>query len=122
MRSTSAPKSAWPGVSTMLMCVVSPVADDLAVVFEPPAPVPLLEELDARGVRRVLVDPDEYETLGSNVLAVRPGVVVVVDGNPRTRRALEAAGCEVHAYDGSELSLKGDGGPTCLTRPLLRRA
>ncbi len=105
-----------------LLSVVSPVADDLAVVFEPLAPVPLLEELDARGVRRVLVDPDEYETLGSNVLAVRPGVVVVVDGNPRTRRALEAAGCEVHAYDGSELSLKGDGGPTCLTRPLLRRA
>jgi len=105
-----------------LLSVVSPVADDLAVVFEPLAPVPLLEELDARGVRRVLVDLEEYETLGSNVLAVRPGVVVVADGNPRTRRALEAAGCEVHAYDGSELSLKGDGGPTCLTRPLLRRA
>jgi N-dimethylarginine dimethylaminohydrolase len=105
-----------------LLSVVSPVADDLAVVFEPLAPVPLLEELDARGVRRILVDPEEYETLGSNVLAVRPGVVVVADGNPRTRRALEAAGCEVHAYDGSELSLKGDGGPTCLTRPLLRRA
>jgi N-dimethylarginine dimethylaminohydrolase len=105
-----------------LMSVLSPVADDLALVYEPLAPVPLLEELDARGVRRVTVDPDEYETLGSNVLAVRPGVVVVADGNPRTRRALEAAGCEVHAYDGSELSLKGDGGPTCLTRPLLRRA
>jgi N-dimethylarginine dimethylaminohydrolase len=105
-----------------LMSVLSPVAEDLAVVYEPLAPVPLLEELDARGVRRVAVDPGEYETLGSNVLAVRPGVVVVADGNPRTRRALEAAGCEVHAYDGSELSLKGDGGPTCLTRPLLRRA
>ena len=105
-----------------LLSVVSPVADDLAVVYEQLAPVPLLEELDARGVRRILVDPGEYETLGSNVLAVRPGVVVVVDGNPRTRRALEAAGCEVHGYDGSELSLKGDGGPTCLTRPLLRRA
>ena len=105
-----------------LMSVLSPVAEDVAVVYEPLAPVPLLEELDARGVRRVAVDPEEYETLGSNVLAVRPGVVVVADGNPRTRRALEAAGCEVHAYDGSELSLKGDGGPTCLTRPLLRRA
>ena len=105
-----------------LLSVVSPVADDLAVVYEPLAPVPLLEELDARGVRRIPVDPDEYATLGSNVLAVRPGVVVVADGNPRMRRALEAAGCEVHVYDGSELSLKGDGGPTCLTRPLLRRA
>ncbi len=104
-----------------LMSVLSPVADDLAVVFEPLAPVTLLEELDARGIRRIPVDPDEYETLAANVLAVRPGVVVVADGNPRTRCALEAAGCEVHGYDGSELSLKGDGGPTCLTRPLLRR-
>ena len=56
--------------------------------------------------------------MGCNVLAVRPGVVVVVDGVPAVRRALERAGVEVHAYDGSELSLKGDGGPTCLTAPL----
>ena len=104
-----------------LMSVVSPVADNLAVVFEPLAPVPLLELLDTRGIRRIPVDPEEYETIGCNVLAVRPGVVVVANGNPRTRRALEAAGCEVHAYDASELS-KGDGGPTCLTRPLYRRA
>jgi N-dimethylarginine dimethylaminohydrolase len=102
-----------------LLSVVSPVAEDLAVVFEPLAPVPLLEELLARMVRWVPVDPDEYATLGSNVLAVRPGVVVMADGNPRTRRALEAEGCEVHVYPASELA-KGDGGPTCLTRPLLR--
>ena len=99
----------------------SPVADDLALVFEPLAPVPLLEQLDARGVRRIGVETDEFGTLACNALAIRPGVVVMVDGNPRTRRALEATGCEVHVYDGSELSLKGDGGPTCLTRPLLRR-
>jgi N-dimethylarginine dimethylaminohydrolase len=103
-----------------LMSVVSPVADNLAVVFEPLAPVPLLELLDERGIRRIPIDADEYETIACNVLAVRPGVVVVAAGNPRTRRALEAAGCEVHAYEASELS-KGDGGPTCLTRPLLRR-
>jgi N-dimethylarginine dimethylaminohydrolase len=104
-----------------LMSVVSPVADNLAVVFEPLAPVSLLELLDERGIRRIPIDPDEYETIACNVLAVRPGVVIVADGNPKTRQALEAAGCEVHAYAASELS-KGDGGPTCLTRPLLRRA
>jgi dimethylargininase len=103
-----------------LLSVVSPVADNLAVVFEPLAPVPLLELLDERGIRRVPIDPDEYETIGCNVLAVRPGVVVVADGNPNTRRALEAVGVEVHEYAASELS-KGDGGPTCLTRPLLRQ-
>jgi N-dimethylarginine dimethylaminohydrolase len=102
-----------------LLSVVSPVAEELAVVFEPLAPVPLLEQLRERMIRWVAVDPDEYATLGANVLAVRPGVVVMADGNPRTRRALEAEGCEVHVYQASELS-KGDGGPTCLTRPLLR--
>ena len=104
-----------------LLSVVSPVADNLAVVFEPLAPVPLLELLDERGIRRIPIDEDEYQTLGCNVLAVRPGVVVIADGNPRTRHALEAVGCEVHEYAASELS-KGDGGPTCLTRPLLRVA
>jgi N-dimethylarginine dimethylaminohydrolase len=104
-----------------LLSVVSPVADNLAVVFEPLAPVSLLELLDERSIRRVPIDADEYETIGCNVLAVRPGVVVVADGNPNTRRALEAVGVEVHEYAASELS-KGDGGPTCLTRPLFRQA
>jgi dimethylargininase len=89
-------------------------------VFEPLMPVPLVEMLAERGVDTLPVDDDEYQTMATNILAVRPGVVIVVDGNPRTRRALEARGVEVHAYDGSELSLKGDGGPTCLTRPLWR--
>ena len=104
-----------------LMSVVSPVRDDLAVVFEPLAPVPLLEELHARGVGWIAVDADEYETLGGNVLAVEPGVVVLVDGNPRVRRALEAEGCAVHVFEGSEVALKGAGGPTCLTAPLRRQ-
>ena len=65
--------------------------------------------------------PDkEYDSMGCNVLAVRPGVVVAIDGNPETRRRMEAAGCEVHLYDGSNISAPGCGGPTCLTRPLER--
>ena len=103
-----------------LMSVISPVAEDLAVMYPPLAPVPLMEELAARGVRIVPVPPEEYETMAANVLAVRPGVVVMLDGNPQTRKALESSGCEVHAYEGSEISVKGDGGPTCLTQPLLR--
>ncbi len=103
-----------------LMSVISPVAPDIAVVYPPLAPVPLMEELAARGVRTVVVPPEEYQTMACNVLAVRPGVVVMLDGNPQTRKALEAGGCEVHVYDGSEISVKGDGGPTCLTQPLLR--
>jgi N-dimethylarginine dimethylaminohydrolase len=104
-----------------LLSVVSPVAEDLAVVYEPLCPVPLLEALDERGFRRLDCDPDELELQGCNVLAVRPGVVVMADTAPRTRGILERAGCEVHVYEASELNL-GEGGPTCLTQPVLRAA
>ena len=103
-----------------LLSVVSPVADELALVYEPLCPVPLLEALDDRGIRRLHCDPDELELQGCNVLAVRPGVVVMADTAPRTRRILEQAGCEVHVYEASELNL-GEGGPTCLTQPVLRQ-
>jgi N-dimethylarginine dimethylaminohydrolase len=103
-----------------LMSVISPVADDLAVVYAPLAPVPLMEELGARNIRVIAVPAQEYETMACNVLAVQPGLVVMLDGNPQTRAALAAVGCEVHVYDGSEISIKGDGGPTCLTAPILR--
>jgi N-dimethylarginine dimethylaminohydrolase len=103
-----------------LMSVISPIADDMAAVYPPLAPVALMEDLAERGVRVIEVPHDEYLTLGCNILAVRPGVLVMCDGNPETRRRLESAGCEVHTYAGSEISLKGEGGPTCLTLPLLR--
>ena len=109
-----------PGHVLHLMSVISPVADDLAVVYPPLAPVALMETLAERGVRVVAVPADEYQTMGCNVLAVEPRRVVMLNGNPRTRAALESAGCEVHGYDGTEISLKGDGGPTCLTAPIWR--
>ncbi len=103
-----------------LMSLISPVAGDLAVIYPPLAPVRLMEALADRGIKVIAVNAAEYDTMGCNVLAVAPGRVVVVDGNPRTRAALQSAGCEVHAYAGSEISLKGDGGPTCLTAPIWR--
>src|SRR6516165_10281804 len=109
-----------PGPVLHLMSFLSPVADDLAVVFPPLAPVALMEALADRGVTVVAVEAGEYAAMACNVLAVRPWQVIMLDGNPVTRRALERHGCEVHCYDGSEISLKGDGGPTCLTQPLLR--
>jgi N-dimethylarginine dimethylaminohydrolase len=114
----------WRGDSELihLLSVISPVADDLAVVYLPLLPVGLWELLRDLGIRMVAVPEAEFPTLGCNVLAVRPGVCVVADGNPATRRALEAAGCEVHAYAALEIGINGSGGPTCLTRPLLRRA
>jgi len=103
-----------------LMSVISPVREDLAVVFERLAPVALLEELKARGVEWVSVPEEDWLTLGCNVLAVGPGVCVIASGNERTEELLSERGCDVHVYAASEIS-KGEGGPTCLTRPLLRR-
>ena len=112
----------WKGPAELvhLLSVVSPVADDLAVVYLPLLPVGLWELLRDLGIRLVEVPDEEYPTLGCNVLAVRPGVAIVADGNPVTRRGLEAAGVEVHAIPLGEVGENGSGGPTCLTRPILR--
>ncbi len=112
----------WRGPAELvhLLSVISPVAEDVAAVFLPLLPVGLWDLLNELGVRLVEVPEEEYPTLGCNVLAVRPGVVIVADGNPGTRRGLEAAGCEVHAIPLGEVGENGSGGPTCLTRPILR--
>jgi N-dimethylarginine dimethylaminohydrolase len=112
----------WQGPAELvhLLSVVSPVADDVAVVFLPLLPVGLWQLMRDLGIRLVEVPEEEYATLGCNVLAVRPGVVIVADGNPVTRRGLEAAGCDVHAVQLGEIGENGSGGPTCLTRPILR--
>jgi dimethylargininase len=114
------PHAGGPDELLHLLSVISPVADDLALVHEPLAPVALLEALAERGIRRLPCDPDELGRQGCNVLAVRPGVVVAADTCPGTRRTLERAGCEVHVYPAAELN-KGEGGPTCLTLPLRRQ-
>jgi N-dimethylarginine dimethylaminohydrolase len=116
------PHDRGPGHVLHLMSLISPVAGDLAVVYPPLAPVALMQTLAERGVQVVPVDSGEYQTMGCNILAVGPRRVVMLNGNPRTRAALESAGCEVHGYDGSEISVKGDGGPTCLTAPIWRSA
>jgi dimethylargininase len=112
----------WKGPAELvhLMSVISPVSDDLAVVFLPLLPAVLHGWLGDLGIRLVEVPEDEFPTLGANVLAVRPGVVIVADGNPATRRGLEAAGVEVHAVALGEVGENGSGGVTCLTRPVLR--
>jgi dimethylargininase len=102
-----------------LMSVISMLDRDLALVYPPLVPVRLLELLARRDVRTIEAPDEEFETLGPNVLALAPRVALAADGNPRTRRRLEAAGVDVVVYSSVELG-KGDGGPTCLTRPLLR--
>jgi N-dimethylarginine dimethylaminohydrolase len=102
------------------MSLLSPLDVDLAVAYPPLMPVRLMELLAERGIELVEVPEEEFETMGSNVLALGPRVALALEGNDETRRRLEKAGVDVRVYRGDEISRKGDGGPTCLTRPLLR--
>jgi dimethylargininase len=111
----------WHGRDEVLhlLSLLSPLADGLVVAYPPLLPVRLAQLLEERGIEVVPVPDEEFESMGANVLALAPRVALMVDGNPETRRRLERAGVEVLVYEGKELS-KGDGGPTCLTRPILR--
>ena len=103
-----------------LLSLLSPLDADLAVAYLPLMPVRLVELLRERGVELVEVPEEEFWTMGPNVLALAPRVALALGGNDETRRRLERAGVDVRVYRGDEISRKGDGGPTCLTRPLLR--
>jgi N-dimethylarginine dimethylaminohydrolase len=112
----------WNGPQDVLhlMSFISLLDDDLAVVYRRILPVPLFELLAVCGVQLVDVPDQEYDSMGCNVLALSPRNVVMIQGNPVTKERLEAAGCKVAEFDGSEICSPGAGGPTCLTRPLLR--
>ena len=103
-----------------LLSVISPVAEDAAAVYLPLMPAALWELLTEMGMRMIPIPDEEFQSQGCNLLAVRPGVVMMVEGNPKTRVALEEAGIEVHTFSGNEICVNGSGGPTCLTRPIVR--
>jgi len=103
-----------------LMSILSPVDKNLAVVYSPLMPIKLRDELLDRGFELIEVPDEEFESMGCNVLAVAPRQCLMVSGNPKTHKLLEGAGCQVTTYNGEDISVKGGGGPTCLTRPLLR--
>jgi N-dimethylarginine dimethylaminohydrolase len=114
----------WRGPDDVmhLMSLISPIDRNLAVTYSPLMPVTFRQRLLELGLKLVDVPHEEFETMGGNVLALGPRRCLVLAGNPRTRRALESEGCEVLEYEGVEISVKGAGGPTCLTRPLARSA
>jgi N-dimethylarginine dimethylaminohydrolase len=104
-----------------LMSILSPLDHDLALVHSPLMPVPFRQALLERGMALVEVPAEELDAKGPNVLALSPRKVLAVEGSPITRRRLEDAGVEVIVFQGNEISHKGQGGPTCLVRPMLRR-
>ena len=109
-----------PAECVHLMSFISPLASNLAVAYLPMMPVRLVELLLDRGIELIEVPAEEFGSMGPNVLALAPRVALALEGNPRTKARMEAAGVEVRTYVGEEISRKGDGGPTCLTKPLAR--
>lgn len=105
-----------------LMSLLSPLDRDLTVAYVPLLPVRLMEMLAERSIRVIPVPDQEFDTMGPNVLAIAPRKAIAVEGNPETRKRMEAAGVDVRVYAGDHISHKGEGGPTCLARPLLRSA
>jgi dimethylargininase len=114
------PHQRGPAECLHLLSLISPLDADLAVGYAPLMPVRLMEALAGRGIALVEVPDEEFDTMGPNVLALGGRSALALEGNPQTKRRMEAAGVEVRTYQGSEISRNGDGGPTCLTLPLVR--
>ena len=102
------------------MSNVSPIDHDLYLVYSRLLPVPFRQYLLHRKIKLIEVPDEEYNTMGCNVLAIAPRKAIMIKGNPITQQRLEAEGVDILSYDGTEISIKGAGGPTCLTRPFLR--
>lgn len=109
-----------PEACLHLLSLISIVDERLAVVYPPLLSTPFWQELQRREFRLIEVPEEEFLTMGPNVLALAPGQCIMLEGNPITKRRLQEAGCQVWTYVGQEISLKAEGGPTCLTRPILR--
>jgi N-dimethylarginine dimethylaminohydrolase len=115
----------WHGEEACLhlMSVISPLADDLALVHSPLLPAAFYQLLKARGIRLIEGDPEEFREsfgLSLNVLPTAPREVIAVAGFPKTAATMEAAGCRVKTFEADALCIACEGGPTCLTRPVLR--
>ena len=118
----SVPIPHWNGPQDCLhlMSNLSPIDHNLYLVYSRLLPVSFRKYLLDENIELIDVPDEEYESMGCNVLAVAPRKVIMISGNSKTKQLLEKNNVEVYTYDGTEISIKGAGGPTCLTRPFLR--
>ena len=103
-----------------LLSLISIVDHHLAVVHTPLLTVAFWQFLIDSGFRLLEVTEEEFLTMGTNILALKPGLCVMLEGNNNIQKSLEQAGCKIITYKGNDISLKAEGGPTCLTLPILR--
>ena len=114
------PEPTHPDDVLHLMSIISPLDKDLTLIYRPLMPVSFIQWLEQLGIKFIEVDEAEYLLMGCNVLATSPRSVIMLENLPGVQRNLQNAGCDVQTYKGIEISRKGEGGPTCLTRPLKR--
>ncbi|MFT7686501.1 MAG: N-dimethylarginine dimethylaminohydrolase [Candidatus Azotimanducaceae bacterium] len=122
LHSVPLPEPDHPDDVFHLMSMISPLDHNLALIYRPLMPSSFLHWLEERGIDFVDVHESEFLDMACNVLAIGPRNIIMLDGLPKTRARLEKAGCKITSYKGNEISRKGEGGPTCLTRPLYRTA
>ena len=103
-----------------LMSIISPLDKDLAVIYKPFMPESFLKWLTKLGIEFIEVSEAEYPLMGCNILATAPRSIIMLENLPQIKNKLKNNGCKIRLYKGDEISRKGEGGPTCLTRPLIR--
>ena len=114
------PHGPGPSACLHLMSLISLLDDETALVDTPWLAVQTLELLRSRGFEFIEIEAAERETLACNVLSLGGRRLLALEDNPKTNDRLRRAGFDVRTFPGSELCINGSGGPTCLTRPLLR--
>jgi N-dimethylarginine dimethylaminohydrolase len=114
------PHGPGPSVCLHLMSLISIVDDRAALVDLPWLSVQTVQELRHHDFKLIEIYPSERETMASNVLALGDGKLLALEENEKTNLRLRQEGFEVATFYGTEISQNGGGGPTCLTRPILR--
>jgi len=114
------PYGAGPAACLHLMSLISLLDEQTALVDLPWLAVETVELLQSRGFKLIPIDDSERDTLACNVLALGENSLLAIEENHQTNDGLRRAGFDVRTFSGSEICINGRGGPTCLTRPLLR--
>jgi N-dimethylarginine dimethylaminohydrolase len=109
-----------PSACLHLMSLMSLLDEHTVLVDLPWLAVETVQLLKARGFNLIEIDSSERDTLACNVLALGNNRLLAIAENSKTNARLREAGFDVRAFAGNELCVNGGGGPTCLTRPLLR--
>jgi N-dimethylarginine dimethylaminohydrolase len=114
------PHGSGPSACLHLMSLISLLEEHTALVDLPWLAVETVELLQSRGFKFIQIDPSERDTLACNVLALGNNRLLAIQENRKTNARLRQAGFDVRTFPATELCINGSGGPTCLTRPLLR--